>query len=421
MPKVASYTALTLVVLVTCPEPRQTGLPPCSPSADPAVIAERRRLEPLTQAGDPLVLFSLAADYAALCKDESTFRTLERMAATYGGLDPADYRGFARLRDVPRFRAIVAAIRRDNPPIVRSRRAFILGRRALFPEGMAYDSATKRVFAGSATARQVVWTDAPAGILHDFVRPGQDGLGIVAGLHVDSRRHHLWAVSTGASGPGSSSVVRGLFQYDLSNASLIARYALPDTTSLFTLNDVVVVPSTGEAYTTQTGTGAISVAEPGTPRLIEFLPPGSIPGANGIVVTPDERALLVAGDSGIARIDRQTRRVTMLAKPPNVITASIDGLYRYRTSLVGIQNGVHPGRVVQFDVDSGFTRILGGRVLETYNPEFENPTTGAIDGDSFLFMANPQLHKWAGGSVAVDTARISSVMVLRLPLRQFSP
>src|SRR5512147_830632 len=104
MPNIASYVALTLVVLITPSGPRQAGLPPCSPSADPVVIAERRRLEPLAQAGDPLVLFSLAADYAALCEDELTFRTLERMTATYGGLDPADYRAFARLRDVPRFR-----------------------------------------------------------------------------------------------------------------------------------------------------------------------------------------------------------------------------------------------------------------------------------------------------------------------------
>ena len=417
MPNIASYVALTLVVAVTQSGPRATGQPPCTPSTDSTVIAERGRLEPLARAGDPFVLFSLAADYVALCEDELAFRTLERMARTYGGLDPADYRGFARLRDVPRFRAIVASIRRANPPIARSRRAFLLARRALFPEGMAYDSATRRVFAGSATARQIVWTDSPAGILHDFVRPGQDGLGIVAGLHVDRRRHYLWAVSTGASGPGSGSVVRGLFQYDLATGSLIARYALPDTTSLFTLNDVVVVPSTGEAYTTHTGTGAISVANPGSPRLVEFLPAGSIPGANGIALTPDERALLVAGDSGIARVDRRTRRVTLLPTPPNVLTGSIDGLYRYRTSLVGIQNGVHPGRVVQFDVDSGFTRILAGRVLETYNPEFENPTTGAIDGDSFLFMANPQLHRWAGGTASVDTTTIAPVKVLRLPLR----
>ena len=418
MPRIASFIALTLVVLVTPSGLSPGAVPECTPSVDPGVIAERRRLEPLANAGDPLVFFSLAADYAALCEDTLAFRTLDRMTRTYGGLDPADYRGFSRLRDTPRFRTIVATIRRANPPIVRSiGPAFILARRALFPEGMTYDSATKRVYAGSASGHQIVWTDAPGGLPHDLVRPGQDGLGVVAGLHVDGRRHQLWAVSTGASGPRSASVVRGLFQYDLATGSLIARYAMPDTTSLFTLNDVAVVPSTGEAYTTHTGTGALSVAIPGNPRLSEFLPPGSIPGANGIVVTPDERALLVASDFGIARVDRQTRRVTMLPRPPDVVTGSIDGLYRYRRSLIGIQNGVHPGRVVQFDVDAGFTRVLAGRVLETYNPAFENPTTGAIDGDSFLFMANPQLHRWAGGTVPVDTAAIRPVMVLRLPLR----
>jgi sugar lactone lactonase YvrE len=338
------------------------------------------------------------------------------MSATYGGLDPSDHRGFARIRDTPRFRAIVATIRRRNPPVTRSRVAYTLVRRGLFPEGMAFDPATRRVYAGSVTGKQIVWTDSTR-TLHELVRPGQDRLGIVAGLHVDARRHHLWAVSSGATGPGSGSVIRGLVQYDLTTGQRIGTFKLPDTTSMFTINDVVVVPSTGVAYTTHTGTGALSAAIPGRTDLIEFLPAGSIPGANGLAVTPDEAALLVAGDAGIYRVDLRRRRAQPLEKPADVVDGSIDGLYRHGNSLIAIQNGIHPGRVMRFDLDPGFTRILRSEVLETYNPAFETPTTGAMDGDSFVFMANPQLRRWNAGQSAIDSTTLKPVLVMRLSLK----
>ena len=106
----------------------------------------------------------------------------------------------------------------------------------------------------------------------------------------------------------------------------------------------------------------------------------------------------------------------MLAKSEGVIDASIDGLYFYRQSLVGIQNGIHPGRVVRFYLDPGLARITRREILETYNPLFENPTTGGLDGDSFLFMANPQLHKWTPGKPSPPAARLQDIRILRIAL-----
>src|SRR4029077_18933565 len=99
-----------------------------------------------------------------------------------------------------------------------------------------------------------------------------------------------------------------------------------------------------------------------------------------------------------------------------VVDASMDGVYFYRGSLVGIQNGIHPGRVVRFYLDSTLTKIVRSEILETYNPAFENPTTGGLHGDSLLFMANPQLHKWTPGKPLPPADNLNDIQILRISL-----
>jgi sugar lactone lactonase YvrE len=147
-----------------------------------------------------------------------------------------------------------------------------------------------------------------------------------------------------------------------------------------------------------------------------FLPAGTVSFANGITVSDDEKVLFVAGDFGIYRADLKTNAVAELQKPADVIDASIDGLYFYKQSLVGIQNAIHPGRVVRFYLDPTMTRITHSEILETYNPAFENPTTGSLDGDSLLFMANTQLHKWAPGKPMLPSSELHNIQILRIAL-----
>jgi hypothetical protein len=413
--RLAEYAAL--LILVGGVLPRDAGAQACTPVNPDATRAHlslvRQALD--TSPNNPIHLFRLAVDYVALCDDSAAFFALERMAGSYGGLDPSLYRGFLRVRSATWFREVVAKIRRLNPPIVASTAAFTFAKPDLFPEGMAYDAATRRVYTGSTTARNIVWTDS-TGELHDFVSSGQDRLGSVLGLHIDGRRHHLWAVSTGATGPGAASAVRGLFQYDLANGKLIARYAVRDTTGEFTFNDVVVVPSTGVAYVTHSPAGTVYAANPGDTVLREFVPAASLPQANGITVSADDSVLFVAAGFGISRVDLRTRRVMSLTLGPGVVAATMDGLYRYgRQSLIGIQNGVHPGRVMRFELDSSLTRITRAVVLEAYNPLFDSPTTGAISGDSFYFMANTQGRRRNPGEPQ-DAGPLMPVRVLRIPL-----
>jgi sugar lactone lactonase YvrE len=387
----------------------------CTPTKSPDVDAEINHLQQLTKihSDDPVLLYNLAADYAAKCDTAATLKLLQEVATAKGGLDPGEYRDFAYLRDKPEFKAIVAAIRRRNKARIQSKPAFLIKEPNLFPEGMAYAHYSGRVYAGSVQ-RKIVWTDK-TGEVHDLVKAGEDNLAYVGGLHVDEARKELWAVSSRFGSAQLPGAVYGLFKYDLTTGKRIATFIAPSN-SLGGLNDVAVVPSTGKAYATNSIEGSVYCTKAGSQDLELFLPAGTVAFANGITVSDDEQILFVAGDFGIYRADLRTKSVAELQKTPDVIDASIDGLYFYKQSLVGIQNAIHPGRVVRLYLDPTLTRIIRSEILETYNPAFENPTTGSLDGDSLLFMANTQLHKWKPGQALPRASDLHDIQILRISL-----
>jgi len=407
---------LWILLLATLGLPGQARAIQCTATNSPEVDSEILHLVQLRNIhpDDPVVLYNLAADYAEKCDTAATLKLLRQVADAKGGLDPSEYRGFAYLRDMSEFKAIVADIRLKNKARIQSEPAFIIREPNLFPEGMAYASYSGRVYAGSVQ-KKIVWTDT-TGELHDLVKAGEDGLAYVAGLHVDETRKELWAVSSRFGEAAElAGTVQGLFKYDLRTSKRVATFAAPNKSSGF-LNDVAVVPSTGKAYVTNTLEGSVYCTEAGSRELELFLAPGAVAGANGITVSDDERILFVAGDFDIYRVDLGTKTSVPLQKTSDVIDASIDGLYFYRQSLVGIQNAIHPGRVVRFYLDPSLTVITRSEILETYNPAFENPTTGSLDGDSLLFMANTQLHKWRMGQPLPPSSELHDIQILRVAL-----
>jgi sugar lactone lactonase YvrE len=388
----------------------------CTPITSPDVESEIKHLQQLTNVhpDDPVVVYNLATDYAEKCDVPTTLKLLRQVAAAKGGIDPGEYRGFAYLRDTPEFKAIVAQIRLKNKPKIQSKAAFVIREPDLFPEGMAYARYNGRIYAGSVQ-RKIVWTDK-TGELHDLVKAGEDKLAYVAGLHVDETRKELWAVSTRFGDTAElAGTVPGLFKYDLTSGKRLDIFISPNKSSGY-LNDVTVAPSSGKAYVTNTMEGSVYCTKTGSDELELFLAPGTVPGANGITISDDEKTLFVAGDFGIYWVDLRTGSSAPLKKTWDVIDASIDGLYFYRQSLIGIQNAIHPGRVVRFYLDPSLTKITDWEILETYNPAFENPTTGSLDGDSLLFMANTQLHKWQPGKPLPAPSGLRDVQILRISL-----
>jgi hypothetical protein len=253
---------------------------------------------------------------------------------------------------------------------------------------------------------------APDGSSKDFKSSGQDGLGATLGMKVDAKRRYLWVTSDhfGAD-PGGKRYA--LYQYDLNTGTLRFRHESAKGAEGY-LNDVAL-NSRGEAFTTNTDTGEVFRASPDRDGLELFLPRDSVGQANGIVLSPDDKLLFVAGWIGVARVDIATKQFKLLSKPLNISDAGLDGLYFYNGSLVGIQNpDLHPSRVVRYVLSPQMDAITSAEVLETYSPLAELPTTGTIVGDSLYFMGNTQIDKMKEHDSMPPPSELSDILKLRL-------
>ncbi|MET0595968.1 MAG: tetratricopeptide repeat protein, partial [Polyangiaceae bacterium] len=107
---------------------------------------------------DAAVLYQVAANLARAGRTEDALEALRRMAAQGTGVDPRAKDGFSSLVNLPEFQRITAAIRAENPPVLRARELFSIEVGDLCPEGIAWSAKTERLYLGSGK-RTIVTID----------------------------------------------------------------------------------------------------------------------------------------------------------------------------------------------------------------------------------------------------------------------
>jgi sugar lactone lactonase YvrE len=363
-------------------------------------------------AQDPVALYERAVERASAGDRTGAIRLLDSVSRSPSGLDPGFHRAFFPYHDDSAFRRIVARIRAANPPIVRSTVAWTIEERDLHPEGIAFDPVSRSTFVGSFKGK-IVRIDS-TGRVTDFARVARpEAPRVVVGVRVDAERRHLWAaVDDPRAFADASMEGAGLVQFDIGSGRVLAAHR----GARGAFNDVTIAPD-GTAYATNTTDGSIWRVRPGR-GLEEYLPPGAVNDANGITISPDGRWLFVAGAHGIARIEVPTRTPHALVAPARIVLGSFDGLYWYEDGLVGIQNGIHPGRVVRLTLDATRDRVSRFEILEQYHPRFGGMTTAALDGNSLLYLVNTQSRAFDGDGRPKPGVALQEILIARVPLSE---
>src|SRR5262249_38881874 len=101
----------------------------------------------------PTILYNLAAVCALLGRNEEALKALQtvaRMGLYYRAEQDKD---FQALREDASFKAILKQLDENRTPIVHSSQAFTLDEKGLIAEGLAFDSASERLFVSSVHKR----------------------------------------------------------------------------------------------------------------------------------------------------------------------------------------------------------------------------------------------------------------------------
>ncbi len=341
-----------------------------------------------------ILLFLLDQDY-----------DLALLAETNSDFDP--------VRHTKPFQDIIKRIKEKTRPLNNSHLAFSIPEKDLIPEGIAYDPVAETFYLGSVQKCKIIKINKQ-GRISDFTKQRQDGLVKVLGLRVDVERRTLWAVSSygfyNPVIPRELLGTTGVFKYDLQTKRLLKKYLLPPDDNHM-LNDLTIA-SNGDVYVTDWQVPAIYLISADKDTIEKFIDLSRRP--NGIDFSSDEKKLFIAGD-GIGVLDISTRTFSELKHPVNMYLSG-DGLYYYRNSLIAIQNG-GLRKITRFYLNEDQNEIIRSQALEAYHPLFNLPTTGALVGNEFYFIANSQLRAYDEAGNLFPLSELEETKILKIELQ----
>lgn len=320
------------------------------------------------------------------------------------------------LKNRPDFLALVKLQDELKTPIVHGKRAFVITDRQLHTEGITFDRTTQSFFVGSIHKRKVVRI-ASNGSTTDFLAQQQDGLTSVMGIKADADRQILWVASSPMPEMENydstlSSTVR---KFDLKSGKLLATYKLQEAPRSV-LGDLTL-DKNGRAFVSDSQNNIIFQVNEGSQSLEKFYDSKDFWNIQGICFSDDGKSLFIADYvKGVLRLDLATKVLHQVDCSLDVSLKGIDGLSLYKNSLIAVQNGVNPLRVMRYYLDKEAEKIVRSEVLDWKHHDFNEPTMGTVVGDAFYYIANSQWGGYENGKIKPND-QLQDIVILTTPLK----
>ena len=213
----------------------------------------------------------------------------------------------------------------------------------------------------------------------------------VLAVSADPTRKLLWMTSSAMAGfTGVSKEDEGkatLFAVDDTTGKVVQRFDVTDSHPAV-LGDMSVAAD-GTVYVTDSvGGGVYRVTGDLAKAKLEKIA-GNFFSPQTPVLARDGKRLFVADYSmGIAVVDvtatNQPGQLNYLPHPENIAVTGLDGLYLAGDSLIGIQNGTDPERIVRYRLNPKQTEITSCEVIEQSTDRLGDPTH-VIEWNGWLY------------------------------------
>lgn len=377
--------------------------------ADAAEVREQIAIVEKLQSVVPdrgAVLYFLSTAKQHLGETREALSLLKECIALREGFDPSGDPAFLGLKDSKEFEDLTEKVHRDFPPVSGARLAFVTDEKDLIPEGLAYDERQNLYYLGSLNRKKIVKIDSE-GRASDFVPGDRYALLPVLGIRLDPTDGTVWAASFEDAG-------RTELLHFNSAGKLLGRYA-PKDSAKHEFNDLVLRKN-GEVMTTDTMGHQVFRFDPRSQSFSLLAVYRTLFYPNGIALADDDQTLYVADAVGIVKVDLRGGESRDVDPGPRNTLAGADGLYWRKGSLIAVQNGIGSPRVAAFKLSKDGNRVTQTSVLESHTQFTVLPTTGAIHGNDFYFIANSQIDNLNGDKV-MDVTKLAPVRiaVVRLP------
>jgi hypothetical protein len=362
----------------------------------------------------PRYLFNLALAQILLQQTDKALDTLRRLAALGVSMSVEKTPDFAPLQTLPAYAAILARFAANRAPQGEAKTLHELAGTTGILEGLAWRKATGDLFLGDVHSR-CVWRLEPNGTLSKFSAPPE--LYGVFGLAVDEARGALWLATT--AGPEMSGYTEadkgraGLAELDLTTGALRRLLPVPATGEDHLISDLTLAAD-GTIYLTDSATPLIWHLPPDATQLAVFCTLPSSTSLQGLALVNRGKTLLISDyANGLFTIDLLDRAVRPLSPPPDVTLLGIDGLLAKNRTIVAVQNGINPQRLVRFTLSPDSRSIAEFTVLAANLPDMDDLTLSTLIDGQPAFISNSGWSKFAG---AKEPPPPHTGRIMQLPL-----
>ena len=315
------------------------------------------------------------------------------------------------------FQSVLELQQALKKPIATSDTAFVLPDRQLHAEGISVGLKPGTFFVTSIHKRKVIYIDE-TGQTSDFIVSKQDGLGATMSVKADAKTKTLWvaSVNTPEMIDYDSTLTSSVYQYDLRTKKLLNRYATNDEIKDSFFGDLILTRN-GRVLISDSKNNIIFTVNTSTQELEPFFSSETFWNIQGISFSDDERFLFIADYiKGIYRLNMETKELVAISSDAVIALKGIDGLLYHKNSLIVIQNGIAPMRVVQLRLNHEHDRIISAYTLDHAHPSFNEPTNGCVVNNELYYIANSQWNGYDDKKKIKPDDQLQDIIVLKTSL-----
>jgi hypothetical protein len=188
------------------------------------------------------------------------------------------------------------------------------------------------------------------------------------------------------------STIAALLRIRVSDGRIERRWDIRPAPGGHVLGDLAIGPR-GDVFLTDSNEPVLYWLRQGSDSLESIRSP-LFHSLQGMAPSTDGHRLYVSDYShGMLIVDLATRAVTRVSDAPGSTSLGCDGIVWDRGTIIAVQNGVSPARIVRFVLDATGTRFTRVDVLDQNSGVADEPTIGTIAGHEFVYVANSQWDK----------------------------
>ncbi len=331
---------------------------------------------------------------------------MQRQGLAYDFLTPESTKG---IRGTQAFEYLAELMVMAGEPMGDTKLEFTLPDSVSMPETIAWDESRGKFLIGTRSEGSILAVEPDGGVTPLITADTENGMWAVMDILVDVERSSLWVTSSSivefARYDRTEKGRSALYEYDLKTLELKNRYPVPVDGKAHFLGSMVMNPE-GDLFIVDRNLPLVYRKLVGEDHIKAVYGFRDMISMRGVALRDDGSILYIADrEMGIAMVEIKSGRTAKLVGPDTLNLGGIEGLYFNNNSLIMIQNGIKPQRVIKLLLDPAGTTVTGVVPMAVAQPEFDYPTYGTLKGESLYFFGNSH---WAGTDQPVKPVSVLS-------------